>query len=437
MEKSNTIVDFNELITKAYSILKKYPLCNHCLGRLFAKYGLELRNEERGFAVKTMLQIHLYELIKKKQVSEKELRIIAENGGEPFTRLYKKLYEENIQSRSCYICNNKLSRKYFEEIAANAANKLLDHNVYRFLVGVSLPPEIMMKELEVYQELGLETTESLKNEMKREIGKIIRERYGLEPDFNNPEATVIIDFSNDTLHLIVSPILLEGRYWKRGRNISHTPWINREGVRVYPYSIQEFFEESLKEVFDAEKVILHASGREDVDARMLGEGRPMVLEIKKPKFRYVDLGLVNELIRSDLISGYINGYSSRARIEYLKGEGSKKAKAYKLLVFSEKTLSGDELKALEEFFRDREIKQKTPSRILRRKRDVLRIRKVYEIKTFQLNPQVFDVLIYCSGGLYVKELIHGDNGRTTPSFTEVLGTKLYPLEIDVFGVETL
>jgi len=31
------------------------------------------------------------------------------------------------------------------------------------------------------------------------------------------------------------------------------------------------------------EVFLHASGREDVDVRMLGKGRPFILEIVSPK----------------------------------------------------------------------------------------------------------------------------------------------------------
>src|SRR2546422_4343131 len=37
---------------------------------------------------------------------------------------------------------------------------------------------------------------------------------------------------------------------------------------------------------------LHGMGREDVDARMLGRGRPFILEIKEPVRRTVDLPAV-------------------------------------------------------------------------------------------------------------------------------------------------
>jgi len=43
-------------------------------------------------------------------------------------------------------------------------------------------------------------------------------------------------------------------------------------------------------------------------------------------------------------------------------------------------------------------------------------------------------LIKCEGGLYVKELISGDNGRTVPSFSSVLNTKALCLSLDVLYV---
>ena len=437
MEGSNTIDQLsNEIIKYALEVLRKYPLCNHCLGRLFAKYGLDLRNDERGFAIKLLLQMVLHKMIAEKNITKKELRLLAEHAGDPITRLYEKIYGEEIDAKPCSICNNKLSRTYFEELASRIARVLDENNISRFLIGVSIPNELALKEIEVYSAIKLETSESIKNEIKREVGKLLRDKYGFIPDFDSPEATVIIDYETNELELIINPILLEGRYWKRGRNISHTPWITREGARLYPYSLYDFFNESLKEVYEAEEIVIHASGREDVDARMLGTGRPLVIEVKKPGFRQVDLDIVNELLYSDLIEARVEGYSSRSRIEYLKGEGSKKSKIYKLLVYSVKPVTQDKLVFLEEYFRDKVIKQRTPTRILGRKKDRVRIRRVYEIKNMYIDEHLFETIIYCDGGLYVKELIHGDKGRTTPSYAEVLNSELYPLEIDVFGVET-
>jgi len=42
--------------------------------------------------------------------------------------------------------------------------------------------------------------------------------------------------------------------------------------------------------------------------------------------------------------------------------------------------------------------------------------------------------IRCQGGLYIKELVTGDNGRTKPSIAEILSAKAEPKELDVINI---
>jgi tRNA pseudouridine synthase 10 len=42
--------------------------------------------------------------------------------------------------------------------------------------------------------------------------------------------------------------------------------------------------------------------------------------------------------------------------------------------------------------------------------------------------------VRCQGGLYVKELVSGDEGRTMPNVSELLGNKAKPLKLDVLNV---
>jgi tRNA pseudouridine synthase 10 len=41
----------------------------------------------------------------------------------------------------------------------------------------------------------------------------------------------------------------------------------------------------------------------------------------------------------------------------------------------------------------------------------------------------------CQGGLYVKELVSGDEGRTSPSLTGILGVRALVEELDVIDVK--
>lgn len=45
------------------------------------------------------------------------------------------------------------------------------------------------------------------------------------------------------------------------------------------------------------------------------------------------------------------------------------------------------------------------------------------------------ITVNCEGGLYVKELISGDEGRTNPSLTGLLGYQALVEDLDVVNVE--
>ena len=79
-------------------------------------------------------------------------------------------------------------------------------------------------------------------------------------------------------------ILLKGNYLKYSREIGQTPW-SHAGVKVCFTSVQEEMSKSLNKIFEAPECILHAGGREDRDVRMLGSGRPFIIEIVNPKKR--------------------------------------------------------------------------------------------------------------------------------------------------------
>lgn len=51
-----------------------------------------------------------------------------------------------------------------------------------------------------------------------------------------------------------------------------------------------------------------------------------------------------------------------------------------------------------------------------------------------IDPRHLELVVRCQGGLYVKELISGDGGRTTPSVSEILGCGARCTELDVIAV---
>ncbi|HIP75409.1 MAG TPA: tRNA pseudouridine(54/55) synthase Pus10, partial [Thermococcus paralvinellae] len=65
---------------------------------------------------------------------------------------------------------------------------------------------------------------------------------------------------------------------------------------------------------------------------------------------------------------------------------------------------------------------------------IVRVRKVYDVNAEIIDDKHFKLRLITDGGLYIKELISGDNGRTTPSVSEILGKKAWCEKLDVLNI---
>jgi tRNA pseudouridine synthase 10 len=200
--------------------------------------------------------------------------------------------------------------------------------------------------------------------------------------------------------------------------------------------VEELVSKPLLEAAEAEKTAFHASGREDIDARMLGSGRPFVVEVSKPRKRFLDLPLLKEIIN---VSGKGKVEVSNLRftnkdvVRRLKKAESAQ-KEYRVLVEFESDVAESDLCVVAEKLSNALIKQQTPLRVLHRRADLTREKYIYWVKVKKVSPRKAEMQIRCQGGLYVKELVSGDEGRTVPSVSELLGNRAKPLKLDVLNV---
>ncbi len=79
------------------------------------------------------------------------------------------------------------------------------------------------------------------------------------------------------------PIFLAGRYLKYSRTLSQTTWLieGERGVKIN--SIEEILSNILLKEIGASEMLLNSSGREDIDVKCLGKGRPFCVELIHPK----------------------------------------------------------------------------------------------------------------------------------------------------------
>jgi tRNA pseudouridine synthase 10 len=401
-------------ITLIKKILAYGEICDHCLGRFFGKRSHGLSNDERGGGLRIA-------------------HALAAN--EP----YKKF------TGTCWVCGN-----FFDQVplwAERVADALRGIEFRTFLIGCRVPPLISENEEMVWSDLGLKDPEPFKSEVNREVGKAVSARIGAVVDFRKPEVVVILDPASGSVEVQLNSVFFYGRYQKFERGIPQTHWdcracrgrgcekCNFTGAQ-YLDSVEELIGRPVIGIFNAVNAVLHGAGREDIDARMVGTGRPFILEIVAPKKRTADLKEVEAAINraaEGRVSVSIMRWADRAEVETLKS--NKAHKKYRILVEVDGELSADEFANALKSLKGVTIQQRTPERVAHRRADKIRERKVLDIVFLGEQDGRFVVEVLGEAGLYIKELVSGDSGRTIPSLAEILKRKAHVTSLDVTQVE--
>jgi tRNA pseudouridine synthase 10 len=439
-----------DILQKALRMLEAHPLCDHCLGRQYALLGHGLENSQRGEAIKLVLTIEAHEsALSNDSESERVLRVLATNGSSTIAHdvlrgLGKKASADN-QSATCYLCSDTF--KLAHEIVEKSVKLLLDFEYDTMLVGTELPVDVAEREDEFRAEFEVTQAESMRNEFGRVIGKELSERVGKPVDFKKPEMVVLVNPFAGSVCLQPNPLFVSGRYRKLVRDIPQSKWFcsschgkgckkcNGTG-KMYAESVQEIVEGPFLRATLGTKGSFHASGREDIDARMLGNGRPFVIEITEPKKRFLDLKKLMKEVNTEG-KGKVRisrlQFADREVVRSLK-RGESTQKEYRLTIEFERNFAAKDLSLLEERLTNALIEQQTPLRVVHRRADLTREKYIYEVNVKKMSPRKAEMKIRCQGGLYVKELVTGDEGRTVPSVSEILNNKAKPLKLDVLNV---
>ena len=438
-----------DILGKAVELLISYPLCDYCLGRQFARLGYGLSNRQRGEALKTTIAMLIHSWVEEGEELEKAKEIAANGGLNAVIQVLEKKTGEKMVGRECTLCSGLLSEERFEELAGRIARELKTYEFRTFLTGAVVPPAIREAEDRIRSGLNIATGEDIKNDITRGVGRRVAELTGAKVEYLNPDITILVDYFNSTFQLQVNPVFIYGVYLKHKRFIPQTIWFCRRcwgrgcsscnyTGREYETSVSELVGVPAMEYFEALDYKFHAAGREDVDALVEGTGRPFVLELKHPRKRLLDLKRLEELINSRS-AGVVEvrelRFSSRRELRELKAMSPRASKTYVAEVVFSSPVEASKLAEVEERFRNVTIEQRTPKRVLRRRSDRVRNKLLHEVKVLEHSGNRVVFRIRTQGGLYVKELIDGDNGRTRPSISELLGAEPEQIKLTVVEVE--
>lgn len=263
--------------------------------------------------------------------------------------------------------------------------------------------------------------------------------HTLAEDFRKNQALLVptaqCSYAVEFLH---SPIYIAGRYNKYSRALPQTPWVV-EGVKKADTSVQELIFHQLLRVIPASEVKFSASGREDVDVRMLGSGRPFLMEIINPRkvnLSGSEVSQIQESVNSstDLISvKYLKVVPKEATRLLKEGEEDKR-KFYSALIWASEEITPEHLTFLSKL-KDLQLEQKTPLRVLHRRTLATRTRMVYSLQATFIDEHHFQLLLSTQAGTYIKEFVHGDFGRTQPNLCKLMKQEVDILTLDVQDVE--
>ena len=244
-------------------------------------------------------------------------------------------------------------------------------------------------------------------------------------------------------------VFVEGRYRKLSRDLPQTVFFcpdckghlrrRKKCARCEGFgkltrdSVQELIGWVAGKAFGTRKHRFHGAGREDVDVRMLGSGRPFVLELVEPRVFEVDLAAleaeINKRNEERLIVRNLH-WTEKARIAILKE--TPHAKEYEALVELGGEVASGNIAALtgKRF----EVTQHTPDRVAHRRADRDRMRWIEFRSLEPAGPALLRVRISTQHGTYVKEVLSGEGGRTEPSLAGLLGVPCQCRELDVLAI---
>lgn len=290
--------------------LVRIGTCDHCLGRLGGKKRFEQSIEESGAEIRST-------------VVERDSHLVNAREEEPLCPFCENLFEES----------ELLAEIIFDNIAP--------YELSRLQLGARIPKDQIQDEEDLRKRFGAGGSDALKSSLVQAIAQHLNKKLENVTLVNDkPQILALIDVLTLTVELDIRAHYLYGRYIKLERGIPQTRWpcrackgrgcerCDQTGLQ-YKKSVQDLIGNPLLEMFQAKEHAFHGMGREDIDVRCMGRGRPFVIEMKEPKLRSVDVVKAMEQINTSAEGSIqITGLRDSNRSEVVRVKDTPAEKSY-------------------------------------------------------------------------------------------------------------
>jgi len=284
---------------------------------------------------------------------------------------------------------------------------------------------------------GSMTRQAVEKSLSEVTAATFKRNYPVPPSMHQTQLSFTVKMYHNSFYIA-------GRYNKFSRVLPQTPWL-LDGKRVMESSVEEMIAEPLKKLIKIDGIKFGSSGREDVDVRMLGEGRPFLLEIvnsRRVKYSPEEMRSFQNSINKQTKDVFVRDLQivPKSDTKVLKEGEDNKQKVYQALcvvTLGENDNRAELMSRIVDLSKtpSTELAQKTPIRVLHRRANAERTRNIYwmkfqgeifpdhrELKDGKEESRILFKLDVCTqAGTYVKEFVHGDFGRTHPSLSTILG----------------
>ena len=376
--------NYSQITSTANLILKKYDLCDQCLGRLFSK----------------------------------QLRLSSNK------LLGKKLHKNSTFQSKCYVCKNLFCNlDHFLKLMLDSSS---NYTFKTYGIGIMIKPSIVDRDDFLRSQYQLKGIDSVKSDITKELIKLFTKKTHKIMDPFDPEITFTVNLKDESCQLRSKSITIFGRYVKSKRGYSQKQKscdnCSGKGCRICDFhgisefeSIEGIISKLIFKKFGGTTAKFTWIGGEDKSSLVLGSGRPFFVKIKNPSKRKCKL--------SDEDFNSVSLFNLK-----LVHESPKKSLTFhskiKIKISTKLQINSKNLKKLKDLTTyPITVYEKSGKRYEK---------KIFDLTYKKNSSNVFTVIISAEGGFPIKRFVIGDD--VLPNISSVLDTTCMVQEFDFLDI---